>query len=90
MKTESTLIKKERESGIELLKLLAIALIVIFHMTQTLCGNYSELPGAEGSFVDLRSPISTPSDILMMLFRNFGALGNHLFFLALLGLWWTI
>ena len=80
--TESALIKKERESGIELLKLLAITLIVIFHMTQTLCGNYSELPGAEGAFIDLKSPVSDPSGIFLMLFRNFGALGNHLFFVC--------
>ena len=73
---------KERESGIELLKLLAIFLIVTYHMTQTLSGRFPNLPGAEGAFLDLRAATSDPTKLVLMLVRNFGALGNHLFFVC--------
>lgn len=65
-----------RNSGIELLKIIAIALIVIFHVTQTLSNN-SDLFGF--SLTTATTDIST---FILILFKYFGSLGNIIFFVC--------
>lgn len=64
-----------RQSGIELLKLIAIFLIVLGHVVQSLHTN------AESSY-EIRYATTALSDLVLVLFRHFGALGNAVFFIC--------
>ena len=72
---------KERNSGIELLKILAIALIIIHHTVQTLRDENIFI-----SFSDYRVDLSVASrsisNFILMFFSHFGALGNTIFFVC--------
>lgn len=62
--------EKQRDSGIEVLKIVAIVLIVISHVTQT----YAQV-------INYRSLYSFQFTVLAY-FRHFGTLGNLLFFIS--------
>ena len=76
------MIKNKRESGIELLKIIAIFLIVIFHVTKSLSevDYFNNLGFSEGFL--LFAPTKDFSSFLMMLFRYFGVLGNFIFIIT--------
>lgn len=71
------IIDKKRNTGIELLKVIAIFLIVISHVTQTL--------GEQNVIVQLTNPIiqgvakSDFSEVVTLFFRHLGGIGNTIF-----------
>ena len=70
-----------RNSSIELLKIIAIFLIVISHVTQTL-----GYPSTSVDFQDYVYPIENATTdknaIILTMFYQFGALGNNIFFIC--------
>ena len=73
---------KERQSGIELLKIIAMLAIVIYHVSQTYGIPHSSLDIAPDYFIDINSATKQISNIIIIFFRYFGALGNDIFFIA--------
>lgn len=71
-------LRKERESGIELLKIIAILLIIISHATQTL----GSVSNESAAFVNLYAASTDFNNIVLILFRHFGTLGNDIFFIC--------
>lgn len=69
--------KIERESGVELLKIVAIFIIVLAHMTQ--CLSRSD---AYAFFIDLNQASMNPTLLVLNFFRPLGAFGNDLFFIC--------
>ena len=75
-------LKKERNSSIELVKIIAIFLIVISHVTQTLISPdiFKHLNFSDGFFII--KPTTNISEFGLMIFRYFGALGNLIFIIS--------
>lgn len=73
---------KNRESGIELVKIIAIFLIIISHVTQTLFNEmfFNKLQFNDG-YYDMAATTNTDVFVLMI-FRYFGALGNLIFIIS--------
>ena len=70
---------KRRESNIELLKVIAIILIVVSHITQTLTTKYLFInQGCENGFIELL-PTYDAKIIALMLLRHLGAFANIIF-----------
>ena len=69
----------DRHSGIELLKIIAIFLIVISHVTQTL-GSKSFDVSYQDYVILLGNATLDIQEIILMLLRQTGALGNTIFF----------
>lgn len=81
--------KKERLSGIELLKIIAIVLIVISHVTQTLeTGNQIISNNVTNYTINLKDPTSSINNIVLAFIRQFGALGNMIFLIS--SIWFLI
>ena len=74
--------KKERESGIELYKVIAIFLIVLSHVIQTLTEPNYVLGIGEGTFINIATATTDLNVLLLALFRICGALGNNIFFIC--------
>lgn len=74
--------KKERESGIELYKVIAIFLIVLSHVIQTLTEPNYVLGIGEGTFINIATATTNLDVLLLALFRICGALGNNMFFIC--------
>ena len=74
--------KKERESGIELYKVIAIFLIVLSHVIQTLTEPNYVLGKGEGTFINIATATTDLNILLLALFRICGALGNNMFFIC--------
>ena len=70
-----------RDSGIELLKIIAILLIVIFHVVQTLCSENFFIPQND-YVVDLSVATTDVRNFVLTLFSYFGAMGNLIFFVC--------
>lgn len=70
-----------RESGIELLKLMAVFLIVIGHVVQTLCSENPLVP-YDDYILDLSVATTNLQHFILTLFRYFGAWGNAVFFVC--------
>lgn len=71
---------KKRVSGPELLKIIAMALIVLFHVTQTL---YTKSPRFEASYVvNLDLATNNLSRLVLRAFSFAGTLGNNIFFIC--------
>lgn len=71
----------KRNSGIELLKIIAILLIVISHTTQTISSNNEYIKHLD--YIFTISKASTDIRIFILsIFQHFGALGNNLFFMC--------
>lgn len=71
----SHLTYKERESGIEALKILAIIMIMISHVSQSLLSNKGVL-----SAIDVSHGAESLQYFTLVVFRHFGAWGNNIFF----------
>lgn len=74
--------KKERESSIELYKVIAIFLIVLSHVIQTLTEPNYVLGIGEGTFINIATATTDLNVLLLALFRICGALGNNMFFIC--------
>lgn len=70
-----------RDSGIELLKVIAILLIVISHVVQTLSSE-NPLIGYSDYILDLSCATKEMQLVILMIMRHFGALGNSIFFIC--------
>ena len=70
-----------RDSGIELLKIIAIGLIVIGHVIQTLRSK-NEFVSYSDYIVECEYATTNIKVLLLILMSHFGALGNWLFFTA--------
>lgn len=70
---------KQRESGIEFLKIIGILLVVLSHVTQTL---YEPLPGMDASdcLMNLGASTTDIRQIILTAFSYAGVLGNSIFF----------
>ena len=76
------LIKKERISGIELLKIIGIFLIVISHVTQTLGTDSMSVLGFNDYYINLNNSTTNFQIIVLQIFQYFGQLGNMIFFVC--------
>lgn len=72
-------VKKERQSGIELLKIIAIFLIVVSHVSQSLFVDGMSTIGVNDYYIDLSLPTLSLLRFLLSLSRYGGTLGNTLF-----------
>lgn len=70
--------QRQRQSGIELLKIFAMLFIVISHVTQTLMTPY----GAAGAFWDLNAPAVTGQHFALWTMMDLGVIGNGIFFIS--------
>lgn len=71
---------KKRLSGLELLKIIAVLLIVVSHVTQTL-GTYDiGRPWGSDFYINLNTPTTDLSVFILILFRYLGHIGNTIFF----------
>lgn len=70
-----------RESGVELLKIIAIFLIVVSHVMKTLCNENPYIP-YQDYVLDLSTATTNIQHFILMLFRCFGAWGNTIFFVC--------
>lgn len=77
---EST--KPMRNSSVELLKIIAMFLIVISHVAQTLGTPHPELSYPTQVFFDSMHSARDIQHFVILLFRHFGAFGNNLFFIS--------
>lgn len=71
--------QKQRQSGIELLKIIAIFLIVVSHVSQSLFVDGTNAIGANDYFINLSLPTLLPLNFFLSLCRFAGTLGNTLF-----------
>lgn len=76
--------KHMRNSGIELLKLFAIFLIVISHVTQTLTSENTYI-SYNAYVLNIVHATTNIQYLILVFFRHFGALGNSIFFGSSLG-----
>ena len=74
-------VRKERKSGVELLKLFAILLIIISHITQTLqeANPYISISGYIWDFSFASMNIQ---GMALQFMRSFGVFGNLVFFIC--------
>lgn len=73
---------RKRDSGIELLKILAIFIIVIGHVVQTL-GTNPEITGyPAGTFIDLSKATMNIDVFILQNMRYLGLIGNAIFFIC--------
>ena len=75
--------KKPRSSGIEMLKIIAVFLIIISHVTHTLGDTGNLFIGYTGDYsIDLSLASSDIQHIILIIFKHFGAFGNLVFFMC--------
>lgn len=72
----------QRNSSVELLKIIAMFLIVISHVAQTLGTPHPELSYPAECFFDSMHTARDIQHFLILVFRHFGAFGNNLFFIC--------
>lgn len=73
----------QRNSSVELLKIIAMFLIVISHVAQTLGSPHPELSYPAECFFDSMHTAHDIQHFLILVFRHFGVFGNNLFFYLL-------
>ncbi len=81
-KIENDNSKIQRNSAVELLKIIAMFLIVISHVAQTLGSPHPELSYPAECFFDSMHTARDFQHFLILVFRYFGAFGNNLFFIC--------
>lgn len=74
--------KPARNAGIDLLKLVAMLLVVVFHCVQTLGGLHPKLDVDQSAFLDANIATLDPLNIVLVFLWGLGALGNILFLLC--------
>ena len=77
----STALKTERNSSIELLKIFALALIVVGHVVQTIGSTFSYVPFSD-YYVNLREMTDQSRFLALSMLRYCGNLGNTVFFIC--------
>lgn len=70
-----------RDSGVELLKVIAVILIVISHVVLTLITENEYIPYSD-YLLDCTHATTNVTVLLLAVMRHFGALGNWIFFVA--------
>ncbi|WP_408609982.1 acyltransferase family protein [Intestinibaculum porci] len=70
-----------RESGIESLKIIAIFMIVLFHVVQTLVSNSSIITN-NSYVINISNATTNVQNIILLVFYHFGSLGNSIFFIC--------
>ena len=72
-------LSKDRLSGVELLRIIAMLLIIIFHVTYTLNAVpfFNNLHFYDGYYV--AKPTTDMREFIMIIFANFGTFGNYIF-----------
>lgn len=73
---------KNRKSGIELLKIFAIIFIIISHITASVSSNTYALNADSYCYINLINSTKNIQYIILAMFRNFGTLGNDIFFVC--------
>lgn len=73
--------KQARSSGIELLKILAIFIIVISHVTQTLTSVNTDVPWTD-YMIDISKASANGVNMALLVLRTFGIFGNSIFFIS--------
>lgn len=73
---------RERASGIECYKVIAIGLIVLSHVIQTICNPVPQLPLAKSQFLNIYQASHNPTNILLGMLQICGILGNHMFLIC--------
>ena len=73
--------KAPRESGIELVKIIAIFLIVVSHVVMTLCAG-NDYISYQDYVLNLYAATTNVQYFLLILFRHLGVLGNTVFFVS--------
>ena len=69
----------QRESGIELLKILAIFFVVISHVCQSVGQKPAQLPDLYPKLINLSAATENVQYLILAFFRHFGVLGNNIF-----------
>lgn len=77
-------VKKERESGIEFLKIIAIAFIIISHVVQTLIEENTYITYSD-YIIDVSTSSLNPVNIILVLLMHLGQFGNLIFLFVRLG-----
>lgn len=77
----STALKTERNASIELLKIFALALIVVGHVVQTIGSTFSYVPFSD-YYVNLREVTDQFRFLALSMLRYCGNLGNTVFFIC--------
>ena len=77
-----------RDSGVELLKIIAVILIVISHVVLTLITENEYIPYSD-YLLDCTHATTNVTVLLLAVMRHFGALGNWIFFVASAWFCWT-
>lgn len=75
-----SLFEKKRNSSVELIKIIAMFLIVVSHIVQTI-STKSDYCSQE-YLIDLEHSTTNLNYIVLILFRHFGSIGNTLFFVS--------
>lgn len=71
-----------RNSSVELVKILAMFMIVISHVAQTLGSPHPELSYSAEIFFDSMHSARDFQHFVILIFRHFGSFGNNLFFIS--------
>jgi len=69
----------QRESGIELLKIIAIFFVVISHVCQSVGQKPTQLPELYPKLINLSAATENIHYLVLAFFRHFGVLGNNIF-----------
>lgn len=77
----STALKTERNSSIELLKIVALALIVVGHVVQTIGSTFSYVPFSD-YYINLREVTDQFRFLVLSMLRYCGNFGNTVFFIC--------
>lgn len=72
---------KMRESGIELLKIIALFLIIISHVVQTVSNDNTYISW-QSPVIDINHATTNVSEVILLFFQYFGVWGNSLFFVC--------
>lgn len=78
---DTSISKQARSSGIELLKILAIFIIVISHVTQTLTSVNTDVPWTD-YMIDISKASANGVNMALLVLRTFGIFGNSIFFIS--------
>lgn len=79
MNTNSKQIIKEKDTGVEVLRILAIFLVVLCHYTQTVRNNPNILVQYTDLLNGYRNEVSIIDNFILYVFRCFGHMGNCMF-----------
>lgn len=79
---ENQTVKKERQSGLELLKILAIILIITAHVMNTISTNTNIFANVPEAFCNLNVTSNNPQKIFLIVLKYFTWAGNYIFMIC--------